>query len=83
MNLTSIHGLIHDIAQWVKDLERLWLWCRPMARAPVRLLAWEPPYAAGAALKRKSIKKKIALGNGPPPYLLRLKEHNRGILIDL
>ena len=24
----------------------LWLWCRPAAAAPIRLLAWEPPYAA-------------------------------------
>ena len=29
----------------------LWLWCRPVATAPVRPLAWEFPYAAGAALK--------------------------------
>ena len=25
----------------------LWLWCRPAATAPIRPLAWEPPYAAG------------------------------------
>ena len=25
-----------------------------MATAPIRLLAWEPPYAAGAALKRQN-----------------------------
>ena len=31
----------------------LWLWCRPAAVAPIRPLAWEPPYAAGAALKRQ------------------------------
>ena len=31
----------------------LWLWCRPAAIAPIRLLAWEPPHAAGAALKTK------------------------------
>ena len=29
----------------------LWLWCRPIAAAPIGPLAWEPPYAAGAALK--------------------------------
>ena len=29
----------------------LWLWCRPAAAAPVRPLAWEPPYAVGEALK--------------------------------
>ena len=29
----------------------LWLWCRPVATAPIQPLAWEPQYAAGAALK--------------------------------
>ena len=29
------------------DPELLWLWCRPVATAPIRPLAWEPPYAAG------------------------------------
>ena len=28
--------------------------CRPAAAAPIRPLAWEPPYAAGAALKSKN-----------------------------
>ena len=32
----------------------LWLWCRLAAVAPVRPLAWEPPYAIGAALKDKT-----------------------------
>jgi len=37
----------------------LWLWRRPAATALIRPLAWEPPYAAGAALeKAKSQKKK-------------------------
>ena len=35
------------------DPELLWLWCRPAAVAPMGPLAWEPPYAMGAALKRK------------------------------
>ena len=30
-----------------------WLWHRPAATAPIRPLAWEPPYAGGAALKSK------------------------------
>jgi len=30
----------------------LWLWCRPAAVAPIRLLAWEPPYAVGVALEK-------------------------------
>ena len=35
------------------DLALLWLCCRPVATAPVRLLAWEPPYAIGVTLKKK------------------------------
>ena len=35
------------------DLAVLWLWCRPAATALIRPLAWEPPYAAGAALENK------------------------------
>ena len=35
-----------------------WLWGRPAAVAPVRPLAWELPYAAGAALKSKKTKTK-------------------------
>ena len=27
----------------------LWLWCRPVCRAPAWLLAWELPYASGVA----------------------------------
>ena len=30
----------------------LWLWHRLAATAPIQPLAWEPPYAAGTALKR-------------------------------
>ena len=55
MNLTKNHGvegLIPGLAQWVKDLPLLWLWCRSAAVAPVRPRAWEPPYATGVALKR-------------------------------
>ena len=43
------------------DPALLWLWCRPVATAPIRPLAWEPPYAAEAALekaKRQKDKKK-------------------------
>ena len=35
----------------------LWLWCRPVAVAPIRPLAWERPYAAGVALKDKKTNK--------------------------
>ena len=40
------------------DLVLLWLWHRPVGTAPIRPLAWEPPYAMDAALKRKKTKKK-------------------------
>jgi len=43
------------------DPEFLWLWCRPAATAPIGPLAWEPPYATGAALektKRQKTKQK-------------------------
>ena len=37
------------------DPALLWLWYKPAAAAPIRLLAWEPPYAVGAILKKKKI----------------------------
>ena len=46
MNPTRNHevvGLIPGIAQWVKD---------PVATAPIRPLAWEPPYAEGMVLEK-------------------------------
>ena len=39
----------------------LCLWCRPAATAQIQPLAWETPYAAGVALKRKKPKKKTAM----------------------
>ena len=70
--------MIPGLAQWVKDLELLgavvyvvdvgsdlvllWLWHRPTATAPIRPLIWEPPYAAGTALKRQN-------KQTPPPSL--------------
>ena len=40
------------------DPTLLWLWCRLAAAALIQLLAWEPPYAAGVALKRQKNKNK-------------------------
>ena len=39
------------------DPELLWLCCRPAAAAPIQPPAWEPPYAAGAALENAPPKK--------------------------
>ena len=51
-NTANIHddvGWIPGLAQWVKNLVLLWLWCRPAATTLIQPLAWELPYAAGAA----------------------------------
>ena len=47
------------------DIVLLWLWCRLMATAPIQPLAWELPYASGAALKAKKKKKKTSQGVPP------------------
>ena len=39
------------------DPALLWLWRRPVATAPIRPLAWEPPYAAEAAQEMAKTKK--------------------------
>ena len=59
------------------DLMLLWLWCRPAAIAPIEPLAWEPPYAAGAALKSRK-KKKKAISH--PENLKNLKPGEAGVI---
>ena len=51
-------GSIPGLTQWVKDPVLLWLWCRLVAMAPIRPLAWEPPYAVGAAQEKAKRPKK-------------------------
>ena len=51
-------GHRHGLDPVLLDLALLWLWCRPAAAALIQLLAWELPYAAGTALKKKKNEKK-------------------------
>ena len=43
------------------DPALLWLWRRLVATAPIRSLAWKPPYAAGAALEKAKRQKIIII----------------------
>ena len=48
------------------DPTLLWLWRRLAATAPTQPLAWEPPYAAGAAQEMAKRQKKKKNYNGVP-----------------
>ena len=45
------------------DPSLLWLWYRPAATALIHPLAWEPPYAAVVALKKKVFVVELAMEN--------------------
>ena len=44
------------------DAALLWLWHRWATAAPIRPLAWEPPYAMGAAIDKAKRQKKNSQG---------------------
>ena len=52
------------------DSELLWLWLRPVATAPIRSLAWEPPCATGAALEKDKKTEKKKKPKNPLMYIL-------------
>ena len=43
------------------DPTLLWLWHRPAAIAPIQPLAWESPYAMGAAQEKAKRQKKLKI----------------------
>ena len=49
------------MAEWVKDLELLQLWHRSQMGLRFKLLAWELPYAKGAAKNEKEKDKGLFL----------------------
>ena len=66
------------------DLALLWLWCRLAAAAPIRPLACEPPYATGAALKKKTKdKKKKKPNQSNKKTKQKLNKTNKKILIKI
>ena len=58
------------------DPELLWLWQRPVATAPIRPLAWEPPYAVGVAQEKTKRQK----NNNNNFEKFKIKEHSERIL---
>ena len=74
-------GSIPGLDPWLKDLVLLWLWCRPAATAPIPHLAWEPPYAAGAALQIARQKKFIYLKSLKTPLPLQQKVQPRSWIL--
>ena len=78
----EVAGSVPALAQWVEDPafamscgvgcrrgsdpKLLWLWCRPVAMAPIRPLAWEPLYAVGAAQDKAKRQKNKTKQNKKP-----------------
>ena len=54
------------------DPSLLWLWYRPVAMAPIRPLAWEPPYTVGVALENKKRQTKENKTKKPPVLYMSL-----------
>ena len=57
------------------DLALLWLWYRPVATALIQSLAWEPLYAAGAALEKTKRRKKKKSIDKVQPVNVSLQIH--------
>ena len=53
-------GVVH---RFLLDPTLLWLWCRPVATAPIQPLSWELPYDVGGCGPKRKKKKKTLLAN--------------------
>ena len=63
------------------DLVLLRLWCRPAVIALIRPLAWEPPYAAAAILRKNERKKERKEGGREGGKEGRKEERNTCMFI--
>ena len=63
------------------DPMSLWLWCRPATAALIQPLAWEPPYATCAALKRQKKKKALFTYNLHTTVFTHLKSTIKYLLV--
>ena len=54
----EVSGSIPGLAQRIKNPVLLWLWCRPVAMALIRPLAWEPPCTTGSGPRKGKKTKK-------------------------
>ena len=57
------------------DPELLWLWLRLAVTAQIQPLAWEPPYAVDAALKKQQKQQKQKSERGCNPCSLQRGDH--------
>ena len=60
----------------------LWLWWRLAATAQIQPLAWEPPYAAGVALKDKKQTNKQKQHSSTPSQI-NISPHTEGLFLSV
>ena len=65
--------------RYVSDPELLWLWCRLVATAQIRPLAWKPPYAMGMALQKKKKKNSPVVAK---PSFREILHHFQGRMME-
>ena len=58
----------------------LWLWRRLVATAPIRPLAWDPPYTTGVALKRQNKNKNLETNDNENTTIQNLWDGEKAVL---